>query len=102
MTRPENFGRIMLFSPSIWIDPQLPSRWPEHPFGKTYVYLYGGMEEAEGTAATFALLAHNIRQISTAKRKIYLRTHFAPRGVHNETAWGKAFPKAVAYLFSHD
>lgn len=102
MLKGNYFGRVMLFSPSIWIDPDLTNLWPQHPYGDTFVYLYGGMEEAEGTAATFALLASEIPKVSTPKRRIFLQTKFHPRGKHNETAWSKAFPAAAAYLFAHE
>jgi len=101
MLKGNYFGRVMLFSPSIWIDPDLTDLWPIHPYGDTYIYLYGGMEEAKGTAATFALLANEIPKVSNPKRRIFLQSKFEARGKHNEIAWSKAFPAAAAYLFAH-
>ncbi|MFK8058344.1 MAG: alpha/beta hydrolase [Saprospiraceae bacterium] len=102
MLKGDYFGRVMLFSPSIWIDPDLTDLWPIHPYGDTYVYLYGGMEETEGTGRTFALLAKEIPKVSSPKRRIFLQSKFAARAKHNENAWSRAFPAAAAYLFAHD
>jgi len=102
MLKANYFGRIMLFSPSIWIDPDLTDLWPKHPYGETYVYLYGGLEESEGTAATFAKLTNEIPKVSTTKRRIFLRAKFEARAKHTESAWSKAFPAAAAYLFAHE
>ena len=102
MLKSKFFGRVMLFSPSIWIDPDLPDLWPVHKHGHTYVYLYGGMEESPGTAETFALLAHEIPKLSNSKRRIFLQTKFEARATHNETAWSRAFPAAAAFLFANN
>ncbi len=102
MLKANHFGRVMLFSPSIWIDPDLTDLWPVHPYGDTYVYLYGGMEETPGTAATFAMLAQEINSVSNPKRRIFLQSKFEARAKHNEAAWSRAFPAAAAYLFAHE
>ena len=99
MHRPRVFGKLMLLSPSIWVEPALVTRWPEHTHGDTHIYLYGGMEESPGSAVTFARLASSLRRESSPRRALYLATHFEPAAKHNEAAWGEAFPRAASYLF---
>lgn len=94
------FGRAMLLSPSIWVDPELPMRWPEHGFGPTTVFVYGGMIESPGSTATFASLCVSLAEVDQPKRRIYLRTHFEPNAEHNERAWGAVFPRAACALFA--
>ena len=99
MTRGDTFGAAMLLSPSIWVDPEMPDRWPREQVGDTRVFLAGGMLESKGSAATFARLADDIAAASTRRRRVYLRTHFEPTGRHAEADWGRVFPRAAAYLF---
>ena len=99
MSESATFGAAMVLSPSIWVDPGLVDRWPERPGGATRVYLYGGMRESERTTETFARLDAALRAVRGPRRRIHLRTHFAPEAAHNEQAWGEAFPRAAAFLF---
>jgi len=99
MTRPAVFGRAMLLSPSIWVDQDLAEDWQEHDYGPTRVWLYGGMDETPGSAATFGILAEQLRRRNTSRRPIYLDTYFNPAGKHTESAWGATFPRAVTSLF---
>ena len=99
MAHPGVFGKAMLLSPSIWVDQDLADDWPNHAHGDTRVYLYGGMEETKGSAATFARLAEAIRRASTKRRPIHLRSYFLPSGRHDEATWGRVFPRAAAFLF---
>ncbi len=100
MSRPANFGSLMMLSPSIWVDETMPSRWPEHNFGATKVFLYGGMQESAGSAATFGRLAQSIKERHNVRRCLHLRSHFSPSGKHVESEWGAVFPRAATYLFS--
>ncbi len=99
MTHCRVFAKAMLLSPSIWVDPGMVERWPTDALPPTRVFLYGGMAESPGSAATFARLEASLRRKSTPHRPIFLASHFEPDAEHNEYAWGEAFPRALAYLF---
>ena len=99
MSYPEVFGKVMLLSPSIWVDPGLPNAWPTHEFGCTELFLYGGMQESKRSAATFSKLYRDLRAIHSAKRQLYVHSDFSPLGKHQEAAWGAVFPKAITTLF---
>ena len=100
MNHPDVFARLMLLSPSIWVDPELPLRWPLHGHGPTTVFVYGGMQESPGSTATFARLCATLDGLDTPKRRLYVRSHFEPAAEHNESAWGAVFPRAATALFA--
>lgn len=93
------FSKLMLLSPSIWVDPDLPEVWPVHNSGPTDVFLYGGMEESPRSAETFAALHRRLARLDTPKRRLFLHAHFEPLAKHTEAAWGAVFPRALCTLF---
>ncbi len=99
MAYPQVFAKAMLLSPSIWVDPGLPKAWPDHSHGETSIFLYGGMQESKGSAATFSGLYRDLQAIHHPKRRVYVHGHFEPLGLHNESAWGAVFPLAMTTLF---
>ncbi len=99
MEYPQVFAKAMLLSPSIWVDPMLPTAWPEHTHGDTAVFLYGGMKESKASASTFSKLYRDLLAIHRQKRRMHVHAHFEPLGVHNESAWGAVFPYAITTLF---
>jgi len=100
MLQAGTFSRVMLLSPSIWVDPDLVEQWPDHNHGDTRIFVYGGMNETPGSAATFAALVNQLRRQSKPRRRVYLEAHFEGPGQHTEKAWGEVFPRAVKYLFA--
>ncbi len=100
MNHAEVFGRAMLLSPSIWVDPELPMRWPEHAHGPTSLFVYGGMQESAGSTATFSSLCASLLALDTPRRRIHVRSHFEPNAEHNENAWGAVFPRAATAMFA--
>ena len=101
MSEGATFGGGMLLSPSIWVDPDMVDRWPERPGKATRVYLYGGMRETERTTETFAHLDAALRAADGPRRRIHLSSAFVPEAQHREQAWGRAFPRAAAFLFGN-
>ena len=100
MSHPEVFGRAMLLSPSIWVDPELPMRWPDHNYGPTTLFVYGGMRESAGSTPTFATLCDSLHKLDNPRRRLHVRSHFEPNAEHNEFAWGAVFPRAATSLFA--
>ena len=97
---PEVYGRLMVFSPSLWVAPNIPHF--ELPYDQPVaarIYIYAG--EKEGSS-----MIPNINRYREAlQRKGMNMTHFDfrlsidPEGIHNEEHWGREFPKAVEWLF---
>ncbi len=97
---PDVFGRLLVFSPSLWISPkiyfdaiQFKSPVPMR------VYAYGGEQES-------AYMVPNIQRFNEALLKqnyggqpIDIRLSVDPVGTHQEEHWGREFPKAVEWLF---
>ena len=100
MTQAATFSKVMVLSPSIWVDPDLVEQWPMHEHGDTRVFLYGGLDESPGSSATFASLAQQLHAASRPRRRIYLESHFERDAKHTEGAWGRVFPRAAKYLFA--
>lgn len=93
---PHIFGKLMVFSPSLWITPKIFLKAinsdHNHPMD---VYLYAG----GGESAT--MLSHVDKLKSALKNhpEIAVRTSIDPHGQHNEFKWGQEFPKAVEWLY---
>lgn len=99
---PDLYSRLMIFSPSFWVTPDLPRRFIYHTKdfnGK--IYLYGG--GMEGSNMIFYL--NNFKEIidnDPHKRNIELFMDINYKGTHTESEWGNVFPKAAKWLFSDD
>ncbi|MEM9527424.1 MAG: alpha/beta hydrolase-fold protein [Bacteroidota bacterium] len=96
---PETYSKLMIFSPSLWVTPNIPFHLMKlsHRFDGR-IYLYGG--EAES-----ATMVPNMRRFEeeftrqVAGGKVVFRTEVDPEGQHNEARWGVEFPQAVEWLF---
>ncbi len=96
---PEVYDRLMVFSPSFWVMPDLPEQLMQltREFdGK--VYLYGGEAESETMVPNMLRFQEEIQRLSR-ECNLEFRTEIDPHGQHNEARWGKEFPKAVEWLF---
>ncbi len=96
---PEVYSRLMIFSPSLWVAPNI--HFQAMTFTEphtTRIYLYGG--ENEG-----ANVVPNIKRFKSAlekqglSSKLEFNVAIDPKGKHNEARWGEEFPKAVEWLF---
>jgi predicted alpha/beta superfamily hydrolase len=98
---PEVYSKLMLFSPSLWVEPQnnFPMLNFKHPY-KMKVYLYGGKKEG-------SKMVNRIRKFSKSLEKWELdkiydfetRISINPEGKHQEFFWSQEFPRAVEWLF---
>lgn len=98
---PEVYSRLMVFSPSLWVAPNIPLQ--AMSFEEAYatrIYLYGGGREG-------ANVVPNIERFIGAVKKqgfsnnVQFNLVIDPKGLHNEVRWGEEFPKAVEWLFFH-
>jgi len=96
---PEIFSRLMIFSPALWVEPNI--HFSAMHLDKTYdtrIYIYGG--EAES-----ANMVPNIKRFTTAVKEngkdsqINFKLSIDPTGKHNEQRWGEEFPRAAEWLF---
>lgn len=95
---PESFGRLMIFSPSLWISPNIYfdaidflSHLP------TRIYVYAGGKES-------SLMIPNVEKLKQTferqgVKKTVINLSLDPDGKHSEDQWGKEFPKAMEWLF---
>ncbi|MCB9052509.1 MAG: hypothetical protein H6556_24000 [Lewinellaceae bacterium] len=95
---PEVFGKLMVFSPSLWVMPNIHFHFLNfHDPQDMDIYLYGGEEES-------ANMVPNIRRFQKAfedsgSANIKFKLSVDPQGQHNEARWGEEFPRAVEWLF---
>lgn len=95
---PEVFGRLMLFSPALWVSPNIyfdAIDFLSHLPAKLYVYAGGG----EGS--TMIPNVEKLKQTLERKgnKKIEIALSIDPDAIQSEVQWGKEFPKAIEYLF---
>ena len=96
---PEVYSRILLFSPSLWVDPNIYFNLPRFiDAEKAKWYLYGGGQEGSGMVKHLEWLKDILQQQGQIEGKDFLLA-IDPEGQHNEYRWGLEFPKAVEWLF---
>jgi predicted alpha/beta superfamily hydrolase len=97
---PEIFGKLMIFSPSLWVVPKIKLSFldmdePED----TRIYLYAGGDES-------ATMIDHVKKFKKRllnkkgfldKMKVHLSINM--QGKHNELFWSDEFPKAIEWLF---
>lgn len=97
---PEVFGKLMIFSPSLWVVPKIKLSFldMEEP-QDTRIYLYAGGNES----ATMIDHVKNFRKRLLKREgfsdKMKVRLSINREGKHNETYWSDEFPKAIEWLF---
>lgn len=97
---PEVLGKLMIFSPSLWVSPKIYFDAIEffNPLD-TKIYLYAGGKESETMIPNVKKLKQTIEKQGLETDKIQMKLSIDPQGEHNEKRWGKEFPKAVEWLF---
>lgn len=97
---PEVFGKLMIFSPSLWVAPNLyQNKIQLFNRFKNKIYLYAGGNEGKGLINNMERLLRELKQHGVDQEKLRYRYSFAPEGHHNEYFWGREFPKAMHWLF---
>ncbi|WP_051315430.1 alpha/beta hydrolase [Algoriphagus terrigena] len=100
---PEVFGKLMIFSPSLWITPKVKLSFLDlfEP-QDTRMYLYGGGNESETMVAHLTKFHKRLRKRKSLKGKMKVRLSINEQGKHNEAYWSDEFPKAIEWLFFSD
>ncbi len=99
---PELFSKLMIFSPSLWVAPDIHAgAKPTDVPMDTRIYIYGGGAES-------ATMIPNIQRFMTAleqhidSENLHFNLSIDPHGHHNEHRWGEEFPQAAEWLFFHN
>jgi len=99
MQHPHTFSKLLIFSPSLWVSPELSEEFvrgtPEY---NGRIYLYGGAREGSNMVEHLQRFYDLVKE-NPHGRNIPIRMSIRPDGQHNEAAWGTEFPAAISWLF---
>lgn len=96
---PEVYSRLMIFSPSLWVAPNIHAQ--AQNFSEPYdskIYLYGGQSEGAGVVPAILKFKQALQKYGFSDH-VEFQVSIDPKGQHNEARWGEEFPKAVEWLF---
>jgi len=100
MQYPSVFGRVGVFSPSLWFSDkvyELPTNKPPHAAQK--IYFLAGEKEGE------TMVPNLQRVLASLETNGYNESHYTTKivsdGMHNETFWSTEFKEAVVWLFTN-
>ncbi|GAB3799172.1 alpha/beta hydrolase-fold protein [Spirosoma humi] len=100
LLHPDVFGRLMVFSPSLWISPKIyfdAIRFKAPVPMK--IYAYGGEKESEYMVPNIQRFNESLVRQNYGGHSIDIRVSVDPTGTHQEAHWAREFPKAVEWLF---
>ena len=98
LRHPEVFGKLMIFSPSLWISPKI--KFKNHQdFGDTKIYLYAGGDESETMIDQVDAFKNKMLESEFVDDKMKINLSVNKLGKHNEAYWSDEFPKAIEWLF---
>lgn len=99
MQHPRTFSKLLIFSPSLWVSPELSEEFirgtPEY---NGRIYLYGGAKEGSNMVGHLQKFYDLIKE-NPHGRNLPVEMVINEDGEHNEAAWGTAFPRAVEWLY---
>lgn len=96
---PSVFSRFMLFSPTLWMFPQL--KIDQKKIQDTKIYIYAGAAENDNMIEQVFKFKDLITETNNAlnDKKIDLNLSINEHGKHNEKYWSDEFPKSIEWLF---
>lgn len=100
LMHPDVFGRLLIFSPSLWISPKI--YFDAIHFRKsmnTKVYIYGGGAESSYMVPNLQRLQQACLKQGCDEMTMQIELSIDPGGQHHEARWGREFPRAVEWLF---
>ncbi|WP_337043098.1 alpha/beta hydrolase [Emticicia sp. 17c] len=97
---PETIGRLMVFSPSLWVSDKIYFDITEFfsPVSSK-IYLYGGGKESATMIPGIRRIKETIGSQHWDNSKIDVKLSLDSKGEHSEKRWGQEFSKAVEWLF---
>ena len=100
LMHPDVFGRLMVFSPSLWISPKIyfdAIRFQAAVPVK--IYAYGGEKESSYMVPNIQRFNEALARQQYGGNPIDIHLSVDPTGTHQEAHWSREFPKAVEWLF---
>ena len=98
---PEVYSKLMIFSPSLWINPE--NNFPQMNFKNPYdikVYMYGGEMEGSQMTERIGLFEKTMEGWEDSHSlQFEFKVSINPDGKHQEFFWSQEFPRAVEWLF---
>lgn len=98
LRHPDIFGKLMIFSPSLWVVPKMELKTYENS-EPTKIYLYAGGEESETMIEHVETFKNKMLESEFVADKMKINLSINKLGKHNETYWSDEFPKAIEWLF---
>ncbi len=100
LLHPHVFGRMLVFSPSLWISPKI--YFDAIRFSASVpvrAYIYGGAAESAYMVPNLERFKESLvkQQYGGHPIDVYLSVY--PEGTHEESHWSREFPRAVEWLF---
>ncbi|MBC7523546.1 MAG: alpha/beta hydrolase [Flavobacterium sp.] len=97
---PEVFGKLMIFSPSLWVVPKVKlSLLDMDEPQETRIYLYAGGNESETMIDHVKNFKKRLLKKEGFDDKMKIKLSININGKHNEIYWSDEFPKAIEWLF---
>lgn len=96
---PKVYGKLMIFSPSLWVVPKLTIDSENENNDDTKIYLYAGGEESDNLIEQVKNFKNNMIASEFVKDKMKINLSINLEGKHNETYWSDEFPKAIEWLY---
>ena len=99
LRNPEVYGKLMIFSPSLWVVPELKISPKKANTADTKIYLYGGGDESKTMIEHIKSFKDNLLSSEFVQDKSQINLSINRHGKHSETYWSDEFPKAIEWLF---
>ena len=99
LRNPETFGKLMIFSPSLWVVPELKIDAKKANTADTKVYLYAGGDESKTMIEHIKKFQNDLLSNQFIEDKSQINLSINRQGKHSETYWSDEFPKAIEWLF---
>lgn len=101
LSYPELFGKMMIFSPSLWIAPQIYSLAAGYKsVVPSALYIYAGEKESKNHINNVLRLQETIvNHVPISPSQLRFHLSINPEGTHGEAFWRDEFPHALKWLF---
>ncbi|WP_233579268.1 alpha/beta hydrolase [Flavobacterium sp. LS1R10] len=102
LRNPEVYGKLMIFSPSLWVVPELKINTEKANSADTKIYLYAGGDESITMIEHIKSFKDSLISSEFVKEKSNINLSINKQGKHSETYWSDEFPKAIEWLFFNE
>mgnify|MGYP000017216225 CR=1 FL=1 len=100
LAHPEIFGKMMIFSPSLWIANKIYRKARKFsPLPDTKVYFYSGGQESKTHLGNVRRLEKIFQDKIKDDAYFDMEVEINMAGRHSEIYWAQEFPKALKWLF---